>query len=274
MSFSIVIVAYHSLLPIIGLYKTIPKSVSIIIVDNSADLELESWCLDQSNIIYLQTEKNVGFGKACNFGAKHADADWIFFLNPDTLLPNNIEEIFNSVIANSPKATVFAPLLFNERNKIHYKKRSSITKPSSNPSKITSYFSTPIISGAAFFIKKDFFNQLNGFDENIFMYFEDDDLFWRAFQKNKNIFLINDFLVFHAEGGSSPSAADLNAFKSFQWGRSEAYVLLKHKKFMQFIQKYFYYAVKIFLSVFTKKSNKYIGRFYGFNSFIFKKSHR
>jgi GT2 family glycosyltransferase len=274
MSFSIIIVAYHSLLPIKDLYKTIPQSVSVIIVDNSADLELKTWCADKFNITYLKTEENVGFGQACNLGAKYAKSDWLFFLNPDTLLPDNIDEIFKSITINSPNVKIFAPLLVDKSNQINFKKRSAITKPSSNPPRIMSYFSTPIISGAAFFVKKDFFNQLNGFDENIFMYFEDDDLFWRAFQTNKNIFLINDFLVFHAEGGSSPSVADLNAFKSFHWGRSEAYVLIKHKKFMQFIQKYFYYAVKIFLSVFTKKSGKYIGRFYGFNSFIFKKSHR
>lgn len=43
MSFEIIVVAYHSLTPIINLYKTIPLNFQIVIVDNASDVALAEW---------------------------------------------------------------------------------------------------------------------------------------------------------------------------------------------------------------------------------------
>lgn len=62
----------------------------IIIVDNnSGDGSLAKIQEIHPDVITIQSEKNVGFGRANNLGLKKADGKYIFFLNPDTLLRNN-----------------------------------------------------------------------------------------------------------------------------------------------------------------------------------------
>jgi GT2 family glycosyltransferase len=69
--FTVVIVSYYSNLKIFDLYKTIPKNISIIIVDNSNDIELANWSQDKSNVNIIGLPKNIGFGAACNIGASY-----------------------------------------------------------------------------------------------------------------------------------------------------------------------------------------------------------
>lgn len=268
MSFEIIIVSYHSLTPIIDLYKTIPPTCQIIIVDNSSDSTLAEWSKNKTNIRYIDAKDNIGFGKACNLGASQSNSEWLFFLNPDTQLPSDIVSKFNEIIQELPEVKIFAPTLVGKNGAPNFKKRSGITVPKKNPDYFIEHHKTPILSGAAFFVRKDFFNQLNGFDENIFMYFEDDDFFWRAFQANKNIILTNHLKVLHLEGGSSPHIEGISEFKSLQWGQSEAYVLIKHKRFFKFFIKFIEYILKWFLGFFIKKYKKYSWRLKGFSLYL------
>ena len=59
------------------------------------------------NLIDIKNNKNLGFAKAINQGAKIAKGDYLFFLNPDTVLLNNAIDILKE------KTTVpfsFAPV--------------------------------------------------------------------------------------------------------------------------------------------------------------------
>lgn len=268
MSFEIIVVAYHSLTPIINLYKTIPLNFQIVIVDNASDVALAEWSKNKKNTRYIDAKDNIGFGKACNLGANQTHSQWLFFLNPDTQLPIDIVSKFNKIIYELPTVKIFAPTLVGKDGRYNYKKRSAITVPKSNPDHVIGHHRTPILSGAAFFVRKDFFKQLNGFDENIFMYFEDDDFFWRAFQASKDIILTNHITVFHAEGGSSPQIAGISDFKSLQWGQSEAYVLIKHRRIYRFFVKYLNYVIKSILGLFINKHQKYKMRLKGFHIYM------
>ena len=57
--------------------------------------------------------------------------------------------------------------------------------------------------GCCYLIKRDFFNSLGGFDENFFMYFEDNDLCDRAIKKSKYIMEVPLSKFIHLESSSS-----------------------------------------------------------------------
>ena len=96
MDVSIIIVNYNTSILISKLMKTIEEktegiSYEVIVVDNNPT---ERFAIDLKDyldkIIYLPLKENVGFGRANNEGLKVAKGRNIFFLNPDTLLKNNV----------------------------------------------------------------------------------------------------------------------------------------------------------------------------------------
>ena len=59
----------------------------IIVVDDKSPDDSAARLRERSDIVPLILETNVGFARACNAGARAGDADAIFFLNNDTLVP-------------------------------------------------------------------------------------------------------------------------------------------------------------------------------------------
>ena len=55
----------------------------IVVVDNgSSDGSLE-FLLDLPGTTIIEAHVNLGFGRACNLGAKICESDFVLFLNPD-----------------------------------------------------------------------------------------------------------------------------------------------------------------------------------------------
>jgi len=96
---------------------------------------------------------------------------------------------------------------------------------------------TPIpvdwISGAAYMIRKEIFEHAGGFDENFFMYFEDEDLCWRVRELGYEVYYLGNISIIHLEGKSSSkdesrSARSHLAFKKEIYFPSQDYFFKKH----------------------------------------------
>lgn len=173
-------------------------SFEIIVVDNNSPNK-SLWKLeskyDNGLVRFIYSEKNLGFGKGCNLGFKNSKGQYLLFLNPDTLI---IEDIFTPVLK-----------LFQENNKIGIiAPKQQVRKPFFDFS--AGYFPNPFfellhlfgigvfsegflmymltkiqkkslifsdwILGAAIFIKREIFERVKGFDKDYFMFFEEVDL--------------------------------------------------------------------------------------------------
>lgn len=71
------------------------------------------------------------------------------------------------------------------------------------PSKSSTFFYTDIITGAALMIKKSIYEDLKGFDEQFFMYLEDDDLCKRLVNAGYKNAVLNTARIIHLEGKTS-----------------------------------------------------------------------
>ena len=80
-------------------------------------------------------------------------------------------------------------------------------------------------SGACFFIRKDIYRKLNGFDEDFFAHQEEIDLCWRAFNKNYKIRFCSASAIYHV-GGATLSAT--NPRKTFLNFRNSLWMVLKN----------------------------------------------
>lgn len=207
-----------------SIYKqTMDISFEVIISDNgSLDGSVEMLRNDFPNVILLENKANLGFGKANNRGAEIATGKYLFLLNSDTILLNNAVKEFYDYAEKQEKLLLGSFLYDIDQNvTVSYGKFATplimlkriiyVTFPFilNLRLKVKPLIITPeekdvdFICGADLFLEKKLFQELKGFDENIFMYCEDEDLCLRALKKNYKCRVITTPKIIHLEGKSS-----------------------------------------------------------------------
>lgn len=79
-------------------------------------------------------------------------------------------------------------------------------------------------SGACFFVRRNVFESLGGFDEDFFTHMEEIDFCWRAFNQNHDVYSLYKSKVFHLGGGT----LKLSPQKTYLNFRNSLYLLLKN----------------------------------------------
>jgi GT2 family glycosyltransferase len=205
---SIIIVNYNVKEYILNCIQSIQDKIDanrcpyeIIVSDNgSVDGSVEAIRERFPWVKVIENNTKYGFGKANNIGAKQAKGEVLFFLNPDTLIIKGIEEMVEYILRNR-EVGVINPLIVDEHDEfensyIHYKIASSLSfqlinliyprpfyirwnrKHINNVNEMN-VFKIERFYGCAFLIKRNLFEGIRYFDENIFIYFEEEDIFLR-----------------------------------------------------------------------------------------------
>ena len=71
-----------------ALLASLPPDSELIVVDNDSSDSSTAPLRDHDDVIFVQLERNVGFGAAANIGAARARNELIVFLNPDAFVPD------------------------------------------------------------------------------------------------------------------------------------------------------------------------------------------
>ncbi|MCF6274510.1 MAG: glycosyltransferase family 2 protein [Robiginitomaculum sp.] len=241
---SIVMVSYYtgpSLMESVPAVLADPDILELIIVDNgntvSARQRLWALAKDERRIRLVQGHGNIGFGRACNYGAKLAKGDYILFLNPDAVIEkgtamtlaecgdsltrpwiaggnlqtvNGVEQRGSRRSALTPMAAVvsFTPLhKLPGFKSIHLEHLPLPDAP----------VEMPIVSGACLMVDQESFDMLGGFDERYFLHVEDIDICRRAKLSGGDVFFVPDAKVMHY--GSTSRArivrVESNKFRGF-----------------------------------------------------------
>jgi len=212
-------------------------NLEVIVVDNTTDIE-SPFMSKFENVKVYHTKKNIGFGSACNIGAKMATSGNLVFVNPDSLVvqPGSIrllaesfdstsgETIFGGKILNQNKKPVCNTFTFSNFIQVYYqnsfRRALGISLPfvtnQHNAFKSDRCTEVDWISGAFLCIKKEFFQKLGGFDERIFMYEEDAELCYRARQQNGKVVFLPKIEIVHYGGQASKTNNDLLAFIGYK----------------------------------------------------------
>lgn len=183
LSTTAIIVSYKSNWIIENCIKSIEKKYKIIVVENSSDYKLKK-ILEKKykNLKVIVNNHNYGFGNAANIGALKAKTKYLLFLGPDTVLENKaITKITRVTKELDNDFGAFLPTEFKKK----IKKISEIKKSK---------------GAALIFIKKEKFIEIGLFDENFFLYYEDNDLLERLLKANLKIYDIP--IKFHHLYGS------------------------------------------------------------------------
>ena len=124
----------------------------------------------------------------------------------------------------------FAPVIRNKHNAPGMKFESFLAPAERWPARgfPNSDCEVPAISGAAIFVAKSKFEQVGRFDENIFFYYEDDDLSIRLRKQFGPILMISTAQLIHREGESSPATPETMKVRIYHGRRAKIYVARKH----------------------------------------------
>lgn len=220
----------------------------IIVVDNGSTDGSEASVEGLSNVTLIGSCANLGFGKACNLGAKQAHGEYLLFLNPDAAL---YEDTLTEALAFmqdpvNAKVGICGVQLLDESCHVA---RSCARFPSPLGFALQSVGVDKLIPGvghimaewdhsvtravdhvigAFFLVRREVFDTLNGFDERFFVYLEDLDFSYRARQAGWKSVYLAEAQAFHAGGGTSKHIKArrlfyslrsrlLYAFKHFSW---------------------------------------------------------
>lgn len=194
----------------------------IIVADNNSqnDNNLQS-LIDDEDIKVVRLDDNYGFGKANNAGVREATGEYIFLLNPDTLChDNSIKLLLDKVKADSTIGIISPNLINADSKPTHAFRRAGdgiLTELNfalfGLPYKLVygrnfeynhtdKQMNVAYTCGAAMMMKRETFDKVGGFDENFFMYYEDQDLCNRI--KKTGLRIVNEpqAIIQHLEGTS------------------------------------------------------------------------
>ncbi|PIR12913.1 glycosyltransferase [Candidatus Falkowbacteria bacterium CG11_big_fil_rev_8_21_14_0_20_39_10] len=239
MSFSIILVNYNTKELIKDCLNSIFSNCDkgdfeIIVVDNnSSDGSVKALEIEFGDKIKLINNKtNNGFGLANNQGEKIAQGKYLFFLNSDTIIKENILKPLKDVLGKDNNIGIISPGLVLEDGQAQERVfgdfpglASVILEKFKKPLKAgNELFAVDWVSGAAMIIRKDIFNKIGGFDEKFFMYFEDVDLCKRVKDLGYKICFYPKISVTHLCGRSLKKSLTRKKY----YYRSQDYFYKKH----------------------------------------------
>ena len=183
-----------------------------IIVDNNSGDDLNDLEAKYPFVKVIYHDKNSGFGSGVNRGASVAQGEYLYFLNPDTQLLSDTPSIQKAVLESNPKAGVVGGCMTKSGGVIQAyqyggeptlldvflmnKKKEQSKKTHDQIQKVE------WISGGAMMIQSKLFQEIGGFDERFFMYFEDIDLCKQVRKRGKEIYWTPEAKLYHVEGGA------------------------------------------------------------------------
>lgn len=229
----VITVSYLSAHVLPDLLNSLPNSIECIIVDNAPPekkLIIASLGTRSTKVTVETPPGEKGFGAACNWGANLMKKEFIFFLNPDTRVTEGCMQELLAAMDSNPNASAANPKILNPNGRLEFKYRSALLpKPQwrgrTPPDELSEM---PVLTGAALLVRKDAFENVGGFDENIFLYHEDDDLSIRLREEQGPLLYVPNAAVHHSPGSSSNRSPSIALRKAFFLSKSRTYAQTKH----------------------------------------------
>ena len=229
---SVVIVNYKVKEYIANLLNSLYKAqqnlaIEIFVVDNASEDGSKEFLTKRfSDIIFIQNNENLGFGKANNLAIDQSLGKYILIINPDTLVSEDTLTEMVAHMEGHPDCGAAGCKILNPDGTFAPESRRAVPSIWSSSSKLlglnslfpksklfgTYYMSwldegepaqIPVLSGAFMFWRAEVLKSLKGFDERFFMYGEDIDLCYRIQKTPYHIVYVPYTSIIHYKGEST-----------------------------------------------------------------------
>jgi N-acetylglucosaminyl-diphospho-decaprenol L-rhamnosyltransferase len=208
----------------------------IIVIDNSGVVDEPSDDLERvvSAGRIHRSATNLGFAGACNLGARLTSSDYLLFLNADVTLAEDACEQLCIAVTEGSRIAVVGPRIFGADGEVELSGRSFpsirtgvlgrssrltrlLRRAGVAPSSLSFALrgeTIPVdwVSGACMLVRRAAFNEVDGFDEAYWMYWEDADICRRLADRGWGTVLCSQAHASHQTGSSGVSSRTVEAF--------------------------------------------------------------
>ncbi len=207
MDISVIIVSYNTAdltLRCIASVRSSTGEKEIFVVDNaSTDGSAAAVRKKFPEVPLIENPQNLGFGAANNRALKICRGRYVVFLNPDTVVrPDALSRAVSYMDAHPDIGLAGARILNPDgspQESISWRypgEKFAKDETKGLPGKIA------CVLGAFMIARRPLIDELGGFDEDFFLYGEDEDLAWRVREKGFSIGYIEEAEVLHWGGRS------------------------------------------------------------------------
>ena len=206
--------------------QTLQVSFEVIVIDNAStdgSVEILS-SLDHEKYSYIYNKENTGFSRANNTASHNARGKYLFFMNSDMVLVNDVLSILTGHMRNNPGTGIAGPRFLNPDGSLQISCRNfpgiifgclkffpflrgflsgqalDYYQQDRDYSKLQR---VDTVSAGALMIERALFERLGRFDEFSFMYAEDADICRRVRDLGKTIDFVPEAQLIHYGGQSS-----------------------------------------------------------------------
>jgi len=206
-------------------------SFEIIVVDNASyDGCAEVLRNEFPEVVFIQSDENLGFSKANNLAFQRSSGVALLFMNPDTLVLNPAIEMMYSTLQSAPDIGAVgcgvlnydrslqthyvqaSPTLLNQLLLSEFAKRKLPRSRLWGIRPLIEYDGKPmeveVVMGSCMMVKRPVFEQIGLFDERYFMFAEDVDLCYSIRKHGYSIYYVREGSVIHYGGKSSELKAE------------------------------------------------------------------
>lgn len=188
-------------------------SCEIILIDNnSRDNSIEVIKSNYRGITLIESDKNIGFGKANNIGISKAikeGADYIFLLNQDAYVDRDSIRSLVSLAQVNKGFGILSPIHLNgtgsnlDNNFSNYLSHYNCPDFLSDLffKRLNPLYEINFVNAAAWLIRKDCLNTVGGFNPIFFMYGEDDNYIDRVHYHGFKVGVVTDSYIYHDREG-------------------------------------------------------------------------
>lgn len=221
---SVIMVSYMTgpaLLEAINAVMADDDIFELILVDNGNTFEARKRLADvaarNDRIRLLQGHGNIGFARACNYGANLARGEYLLFLNPDALIALGAARHMANCGKDLAEPWITGGMLIDVNGQEQRGSRRGRLTPLSALTSFTplhklSFFSSihkehealpqqaqayPTVSGACLMMSRSSFEILSGFDEDYFLHVEDIDICRRAREQGGDVYFVPEASAMH-----------------------------------------------------------------------------
>ena len=235
---SVIIVSYKSDHVIENCITSIDSEIEIVVVDNSNNDKFKDKIETKyKNVKCILSKENLGMGGGNNLGIKNVNKDFALILNPDVALENNS---MNEIMVASKEIDNFgiiSPISSKDEYPNYILKKDHNFDPD-KPFKVKS------VDGYAMLLnlkKLKKIENFNFFDENFFLYLENEDLCKRLIEKNEDIYIVPKSKIHHLGGKAvDPKYKnEIEYLRNWHWMWSKFYFNKKHYGYLIALMKVF-----------------------------------
>jgi GT2 family glycosyltransferase len=254
-----IIVSFKSSHIIEKCIKSINSKIKIIVVENSDNIHIKNYLEKKFlNVEVIIAKENLGYGKGNNLGISKVKTQYVFILNPDTILEENcLKELYKAQLILRENFAILAPNLLNNygyflnRNN-NYKKKSILE--------------VDYVKGFAMLINLKKINFKKIFDENFFLFLEEIDLCKRIKNDGGKIFVVQESKVRHLAKQASGDGLNIELCRNWHWMWSLFYYNHKHfgllTAYRVTIVKFMSSVIKLFIALISFNKKKFLICYY------------